>query len=78
MLVQVGFDSTLNVFDVDMETDDDMSVLQATCNALEGATKHGDCILVHLLREVIAHLEHAGAVLDPKSIQERGSAVRSS
>jgi hypothetical protein len=28
--------------------------------------------MVYLIKEVISHLEHAGAVLDPSSLQERG------
>jgi hypothetical protein len=44
-----------------------------TFNALDEAVKHSDSILTHLIKEVISHLEHAGAVLDPKSLQERGT-----
>ena len=52
--------------------DDGTSILQASFNALTDAMKHGDVVLVHLVKEVISHLEHAGAVLEPKSLQERG------
>jgi hypothetical protein len=31
-----------------------------------------DNLQVHLLKEVISHLEHAGAVQNPSSLQERG------
>jgi hypothetical protein len=54
------------------ETDNELSVLQATLHALDEAVKHNDTVLVYLINEVISHLEHAGAVLDPTSLQERG------
>lgn len=50
----------------------DKSILHATYNALDDAVKQTDSVLVHLLREVISHLEHAGAVQNPTSLQERG------
>jgi hypothetical protein len=53
-------------------SDNELSVLQATHHALDEAVKHDKHVLVHLINEVIAHLEHAGAVLDPSSLQERG------
>jgi hypothetical protein len=52
--------------------DNGLSILQATFNALDGAKFRYDNVLVHLLKEVISHLEHAGAVHDPTSLQERG------
>jgi hypothetical protein len=55
--------------------DNELSVLQATHHALDEAVKHNDHVLVHLIKEVISHLEHAGAVLDPTSLQERGVRV---
>jgi hypothetical protein len=61
-----------DVIGANREIDIGTSILQATCNALENATKHGDAIQIHLLKEVISHLEHAGAALQPKSTQERG------
>ena len=54
------------------ETDNELSVLQATLHALDEAAKHNDTMLVYLIKEVISHLEHAGAVQDPTSLQERG------
>ena len=50
-----------------------MSVLQAAFDALEAAA-HADngAVLVHLIKEVVSHLEHAGAVQNPTSLQERG------
>ncbi|KAK0109879.1 hypothetical protein ONS95_002550 [Cadophora gregata] len=51
----------------------DKSILHATYNALDDAVKQTDSVLVHLLREVISHLEHAGAVQNPTSLQERGT-----
>ena len=51
--------------------DNGLSVLQATFNAVDEAVKQNDIVLVHLLKEVISHLEHAGAVRDPTSLQER-------
>lgn len=47
-------------------------MLQAAFNALTNAMKHGDPVTVHLVKEVISYLEHAGAVLEPRSLQERG------
>jgi hypothetical protein len=49
-----------------------LSILQATFKALEDGKLRNDDVLVHLLKEVISHLEHAGAVYDPTSLQERG------
>ncbi|KAE9368274.1 ankyrin [Stipitochalara longipes BDJ] len=57
---------------VNARSDNELSVLQATHHALDEAVKHDDHVLVYLVKEVIAHLEHAGAVLDPSSLQERG------
>jgi hypothetical protein len=57
---------------VNARSDNELSVLQATHHALDEARKHGEEVLVHCIREVVAHLEHAGAVLDPSSLQERG------
>jgi hypothetical protein len=54
------------------EADNELSVLQATHHALDEAVKHNDHVLVYLVKEVISHLEHAGAVLDPSSLLERG------
>ncbi|KAH7336222.1 hypothetical protein BKA65DRAFT_29867 [Rhexocercosporidium sp. MPI-PUGE-AT-0058] len=50
-----------------------MSILHATFNALDAAVKQTDKVLVHLLKEVISYLEHAGAVQDPTSLEERGA-----
>ena len=52
--------------------DNELSVLQAPLHALDEAAKHNDTMLVYLIKEVISHLEHAGAVQDPTSLQERG------
>ncbi|KAL5317468.1 hypothetical protein ACEPPN_014563 [Leptodophora sp. 'Broadleaf-Isolate-01'] len=49
------------------------SILHATFNALDEAVKQTDIVLVHLLKEVISHLEHAGAVQDPTSLEERST-----
>lgn len=60
--------------DIDLVIDDDTSVLQAACNALDKAAAarlDNDGVRVHLLKEVISYLEHAGAVLNPSSLQER-------
>jgi len=32
---------------------------------------HDDDVLIHLLKEVISHLKHANAVVDPTSFEER-------
>jgi hypothetical protein len=53
-------------------TDNGVSVLQAASDALNEAARHSESVLVHLVTEVISHLEHAGAVHDPSSLQERG------
>lgn len=47
-------------------------MLQGAFNSLTDAMKHGDPVLVHLIKEVVSYLEHAGAVLEPRSLQERG------
>ncbi|KAH8672774.1 hypothetical protein BGZ60DRAFT_485198 [Tricladium varicosporioides] len=57
---------------VNARTDNGSSVLQATSNALDEAVKNKQELLAHLLREVISHLEHAGAERNPTSILERG------
>jgi len=56
----------------DKVADNGVSVLQAASDALDEAARHNESVLVHLLTEVISHLEHAGAVHDPSSLQERG------
>ena len=56
---------------VDHVIDNGLSILSATFDALNGAIMHSDNVLVHLFKEVISHLEHAGAVQDPTSLQER-------
>lgn len=58
---------------IDLFIDDDTSVLQAAYNALDEAAARldNDGVRLHLLREVISHLEHAGAVQNPSSLQER-------
>lgn len=48
-----------------------LSVLQAAFDALDMAISRNNDVLAHLLKEVISHLEHAGAVRDPTSLQER-------
>jgi hypothetical protein len=49
-----------------------LSVLQSAFNALEAASHaDNDAVLVHLIKEVVSHLEHAGAVQNPTSLQER-------
>jgi len=57
--------------------DDGLSVLQAAFNALDEAAMclENNGVLVHLIKEVISHLEHAGAVQSPTSLQERGQPV---
>jgi len=57
---------------IDYDVDNGFSILHVTFNALHGARMRGDDVLVHLFKEVISHLEHAGAVQDPTSLQERG------
>lgn len=47
--------------------------MQAAHNALHGATRSGDIVLVYMMREVVSYLEHGGAIVDPSSLQERGS-----
>ncbi|RDL38675.1 uncharacterized protein BP5553_03015 [Venustampulla echinocandica] len=57
---------------VNARADNGLSVLQAAFDALDGAVLRNDGVLAHLLKEVISHLQHAGAVIDPMSLQERG------
>lgn len=64
-LIEAG--ANVNAFSIS-----DKSILHATYSALDDAVKQTDSVLVHLLREVISHLEHAGAVQNPTSLQERG------
>lgn len=52
--------------------DNGLSIIQATFKALEDAKLRNDDVLIHLLKEVISHLEHAGAAHDPTSLEERG------
>jgi hypothetical protein len=75
MLVPVMLPMKLDQYKgIDIVVDDGLSVLQAAFNALEEAVTRTDNneVLVHLLKEVISHLEHAGAVQTPSSFQERG------
>ncbi|KAF4622728.1 hypothetical protein G7Y89_g14300 [Cudoniella acicularis] len=58
---------------VNARSDNGLSVLQSARHALDEAVKHDQAIQIHLLREVISHLEHAGAVQNPTSLLERGS-----
>jgi hypothetical protein len=53
-------------------TDNGVSILQATYNAKLAAVLRDDTISIHLFKEVISHLEYAGAVPDPTSLEERG------
>jgi len=48
------------------------SVLQATFAARNEAVLNNDLVRLHMLKEVISHLEHSGAVAYPTSLQERG------
>ncbi|KAE8444619.1 hypothetical protein EG329_014367 [Mollisiaceae sp. DMI_Dod_QoI] len=60
---------------VNARSDNGLSVLQAAFNALDEATAshtNNNSVFVHLIKEVISHLEHAGAVQNPSSLQERG------
>ncbi|KAL2069053.1 hypothetical protein VTL71DRAFT_15391 [Oculimacula yallundae] len=58
---------------VNVRSESGRSILQAAFTALQEAIKKPDNVLVHLLKEVISHLEHAGAVQDPTSLEERGT-----
>jgi hypothetical protein len=49
-----------------------LSVLQATLAARDKAVLANDRIRMHMFKEVISHLELAGAVTHPTSLQERG------
>jgi hypothetical protein len=51
------------------------SVLQATFAARNEAVLNNDLVRLHLLKEVISHLEHSGAVAYPTSLQERGRKI---
>lgn len=51
-------------------------MLQAAFNARDAAVKRGDGIQMHLMKEVVAYLEHAGAQLEPRSMLERGMLKR--
>jgi len=49
-----------------------LSVLQATMAARNQAVQADDYIRHDRFKNVISHLEHAGAVLQPTSLEERG------
>ncbi len=51
------------------------SILLATFAARDKAVLANERIRMHMFKEVISHLEHAGALLYPNSLQERGRAT---